>query len=200
MARRLNGGRLVIATHNAGKVREITHLLSPYSVEAVSAGMLRLPEPEETESNFEGNAKLKALHAAREAGLPALADDSGFCVEALLGAPGVYSADWAGPRKDFGRAMAMVHEGLTQSGVLKSRAWFVCVLALAWPDGHAELFRGEIHGRTAWPPRGARGFGYDPMFVPDGYSETFGEMEPEKKDAMSHRARAFQLLTAACLQ
>jgi XTP/dITP diphosphohydrolase len=198
MARAFAGGRLVIATHNPGKVREIGDLLRPFNVEAVSAGSLRLPEPEETESTFEGNARIKALSAARGSGSPALADDSGFCVDALTGAPGVYSADWAGPDKDFIRAMAMVHEGMTMAGVQESRAHFVCVLALAWPDGHVETFRGEVYGTTVWPPRGAYGFGYDPMFLPDGEALTFGEMEPGKKHEMSHRARAFEKLVKAC--
>jgi XTP/dITP diphosphohydrolase len=198
MARKFAGGRLVIATHNPGKVREIGDLLRPFAVEAVSAGSLHLPEPEETESTFEGNARIKAVSAARGSGLPSLADDSGFCVDALMGAPGVYSADWAGPRKDFGRAMAMVHEGLTLAKTPESRAHFVCVLAMAWPDGHVETFRGEVFGTTVWPPRGHRGFGYDPMFLPDGEALTFGEMEPGQKHAMSHRALAFDKLVKAC--
>lgn len=200
MARRFSGGRLVIATHNPGKVREIDDLLRPFEVEAISAGTLKLAEPEETESTFEGNARIKALAATRGSGLPALADDSGFCVAALHQAPGVYSADWAGPRKDFSRAMAMVHEGLSRAGVAHSRAYFVCVLALAWPDGHLDLFRGEVFGHTVWPPRGLNGFGYDPMFVADGETLTFGEMEPAAKHAMSHRAKAFSQLVAACFQ
>jgi XTP/dITP diphosphohydrolase len=200
MARRFAGGRLVVATHNPGKVREIRDLLRPFSVEPISAGELKLPEPEETESTFEGNARIKALSAARGSGLPALADDSGFCVAALMQAPGVYSADWAGPRKDFTRAMAMVHEGLMRAGVAQSRAHFVCVLAMAWPDDHVEIFRGEVYGHTVWPPRGANGFGYDPMFVPDGGVQTFGEMEPATKHEISHRARAFAQLVAACFQ
>jgi XTP/dITP diphosphohydrolase len=198
MARKFAGGRLVIATHNPGKVREIGDLMRPFAVEAISAGALHLPEPEETESYFEGNARIKALSAARGANLPALADDSGFCVDALMGAPGVYSADWAGPRKDFARAMTMVQEGLTHAGVRESRAHFVCVLALAWPDGHVEMCRGEVFGATVWPPRGANGFGYDPMFLPDGEALTFGEMEPGAKHAMSHRAKAFAKLVKAC--
>jgi XTP/dITP diphosphohydrolase len=198
MTRKLAGGRIVIATHNPGKVREINDLLRPFAVEAVSAGSLSLPEPEETESTFEGNARIKALSAARRSGSPALADDSGFCVDALTGAPGVYSADWAGPNRDFTRAMAMVHEGLAMAGVQESRAHFVCVLALAWPDGRLETFRGEVCGTTVWPPRGHHGFGYDPMFLPDGETLTFGEMEPGKKHQMSHRARAFDKLVKAC--
>lgn len=198
MQRKFTGERLVIATHNPGKVREIGDLLKPFKVQTLSAGSLRLAEPEETESTFEGNARIKALSAARGSGLPSLADDSGFCVDALLGAPGVYSADWAGPRKDFTRAMAMVHEGMTMAGVPESRAHFVCVLAMAWPDGHVAHFRGEVFGTTVWPPRGNHGFGYDPMFLPDGEPLTFGEMEPGKKHQMSHRARAFEKLVKAC--
>lgn len=198
MARKFAGGRLVVATHNPGKVREIEDLLRPFKVGAISAGALHLPEPEETESTFEGNARIKALSAARSSGCPALADDSGFCVDALLGAPGVYSADWAGPRKDFRRAMGMVHEGMAMAGVPESRAHFVCVLTMAWPDGHVEAFRGEVFGTTVWPPRGTHGFGYDPMFLPDGEPLTFGEMEPGKKHQISHRARAFEKLVKAC--
>jgi XTP/dITP diphosphohydrolase len=198
MARAFSGGRLVIATHNPGKGREISDLLRPFGVDAVSAGSLNLPEPEETESTFEGNCRIKALSAARLSGLPSLADDSGFCVDALMGAPGVYSADWAGPRKDFNRAMTMVQEGLTMAGVAESRAHFVCVLALGWPDGHMDLFRGEVFGTTVWPPRGHNGFGYDPMFLPDAEPLTFGEMEPARKHVMSHRARAFEKLVKAC--
>jgi XTP/dITP diphosphohydrolase len=198
MTRSFTGGRLVIATHNPGKVSEIGDLLRPYNVEAVSAGSLHLPEPEETESTFEGNARIKALSAAQRSGFPSLADDSGFCVDALMGAPGVYSADWAGPNKDFTRAMAMVHEGLGMAGVQESRAHFVCVLALAWPDGHLEIVRGEVYGTTVWPPRGNLGFGYDPMFLPDGETLTFGEMQPGAKHEMSHRARAFEKLVKAC--
>jgi XTP/dITP diphosphohydrolase len=198
MARRFAGGRLVIATHNPGKVREIGALLRPYAVEAVSAGALGLPEPAETETSFEGNAAIKALAAARASGLPALADDSGFCVAALDGAPGVVSADWAGPAKDFAAAMARVWARMQETGAATSRAHFVCVLALGWPDGHCDLFRGEVHGRTQWPPRGTLGFGYDPMFVPDGETMTFGEMDPAAKAEQSHRARAFSELVAAC--
>lgn len=198
MTRMLAGSKLVIASHNPGKVREIAELLEPLHVEVVSAAALGLAEPEETEPTFEGNALIKAQAAARGANLPALADDSGLCVEALAGAPGVLSARWAGPQKDFTLAMRKVHEELESAGATDTRAHFVCVLALAWPDGHAQTFEGKVHGRIVWPPRGTRGFGYDPIFVPDGHDQTFGEMDPEKKHAMSHRAKAFAKLVEAC--
>jgi XTP/dITP diphosphohydrolase len=194
MPRRFAGGRLVIASHNPGKIEEIAALLAPFRVEAVSAGALGLPEPEETGDSFEANAALKA-HAAAASGLPALADDSGLVVPALGGAPGIYSARWAGPAKDFGAAMARVERELGEGD---RNASFVAVLALAWPDGHAELFRGEAPGRLVWPPRGERGFGYDPMFVPQGGAMTYGEMAPAEKHQISHRARAFAQLVAAC--
>jgi XTP/dITP diphosphohydrolase len=197
MPRHLSGGRLVIASHNHGKVEEIAALLAPYGVEAASAGALGLPEPEETGDSFEANAALKAHAAAAGSGLAALADDSGLVVPALGGAPGIYSARWAGPDKDFAAAMARVEHEL---GDRDRTAWFVAVLALAWPDGHLASFRGEAPGRLVWPPRGERGFGYDPMFVPDGGSLTFGEMDPAEKHKISHRARAFVKLAAACLQ
>jgi len=197
MPRRFAGGRLVIASHNPGKVEEITALLAPFGVEAVSAAALSLPEPEETGDTFEANAALKAHAAAAASRLPALADDSGLVVPALGGAPGIYSARWAGPAKDFGAAMARVEREL---GDGDRSASFVALLALAWPDGHAELFRGEARGHLVWPPRGERGFGYDPMFVPEGGSSTFGEMEPAEKHQISHRARAFAKLVAACLR
>ncbi len=197
MARKLaRGARLVLASHNRGKLREIADLLRPHAVEIVSAGDLDLPEPEETEPDFAGNARLKALAAARACGLPALADDSGFCAAALNGAPGVLSARWAGPDKDFAVAMDRVHQGIGPDG--ETRAWFVCVLCLAWPDGHTESFLGRVDGQIAWPPRGTLGFGYDPMFVPAGASLTYGETDPEEKHATSHRARAFAQLLAAC--
>ena len=196
--RRLAGDRLVIATHNAGKLREIAELMRPFKVEAVGAGALGLPEPEETGSTFEANAELKALAAATRANLPALADDSGVVVPALGGAPGIYSARWAGPEKDFMAAMRRIEEGLR--GKADRSASFVAALTLAWPDGHRETFRGEVHGNLTWPPRGTRGFGYDPMFIPDGYDTTFGDMDPDAKHAISHRARAFQQLVAACLE
>ncbi len=197
MARRLETGRLVIASHNAGKLREIAALVAPFGVDAVSAGSLGLPEPEETGATFRANAELKALAAAQGAGLPALADDSGLVVPALAGAPGIHSARWAGPERDFALAMARVQEELGESA--DRSAHFVCALALAWPDGHRECFEGRVDGTLVWPPRGDRGFGYDPIFVPGGEILTFGEMDPAKKHAMSHRARAFEKLVAACL-
>ncbi|HEX7969016.1 MAG TPA: RdgB/HAM1 family non-canonical purine NTP pyrophosphatase [Stellaceae bacterium] len=196
MARRFAGDRLVIATHNAGKLKEIAELVAPFGVAVLSAAALRLPEPEETGGSFEANAELKALAAAKASGLPALADDSGLAVPALGGAPGIYSARWAGPDRDFGRAMALVEERL--AGHPDRRAVFVAALALAWPDGHIETFRGEVQGELVWPPRGKRGFGYDPIFVPEGGRLTFGEMDPARKHAISHRADAFRKLVAAC--
>ena len=196
MARRFAGGRLVIASHNPGKIVEIGELLSPYRVEAIGAGELGLAEPEETGVTFEENAELKARLATVASESPALADDSGLVVPALGGAPGIYSARWAGPGKDFRAAMERVHGEL---GDRDRTAHFVAVLAMAWPDGHIETFRGEVHGRLTWPPRGTRGFGYDPIFIPDGYTETFGELDPALKHRISHRARAFAKLVAACL-
>jgi XTP/dITP diphosphohydrolase len=198
MVRRFEGDRLVIASHNAGKVREIADLLRPYGVAVVSAAALGLPEPDETGDTFEANADLKALAAATASGLPALADDSGVVVPALGGAPGIYSARWAGPGKDFMVAMRKVEDGL--KGQDERSAHFVAVLSLAWPDGHVEHFRGEVHGHLVWPPRGDRGFGYDPIFVPEGGRLTFGEMEPAEKHAISHRARAFTQLVEACFR
>ena len=194
MTRRLDGKRLVIASHNAGKVGEIAELLAPFGIEGVAASTLALPEPEETGKTFLANAELKA-RAATVAGLPALADDSGLAVAALGGAPGIYSARWAGPGRDFARAMADVHERL---GDRPREAAFNAALALAWPDGHVESFEGRVEGRLVWPPRGDRGFGYDPIFVPEGHEETFGEMDPEAKARITHRARAFEKLAAAC--
>ncbi len=197
MARRLRKGRLVIASHNAGKLREIAELVAPFGVDAVSAGSLGLPEPEETGTTFKANAELKALAAAKGAGRPALADDSGLVVPALSGAPGIHSARWAGPERDFARAMARVEEEL--DGSEDRSAYFLCALALAWPDGHRESFEGRVDGTLVWPPRGTCGFGYDPIFLPEGETLTFGEMEPARKHAMSHRARAFARLVADCL-
>ncbi len=199
MTRKLRPGKLVIASHNEGKVREIAALLGPYGIAPVSAASLDLPEPEETGNSFVDNAELKARLAADLSGLPALADDSGLCVDALGGAPGIYSARWAGETKDFRVAMERVHQEVLAKGPEAGRdAHFVCALAVAWPeDGQCELFEGRVHGTLAWPPRGDRGFGYDPIFVPQGHAETFGEMEPAAKDAMSHRARAFAKLKAA---
>ena len=203
MARSLiPGERLVVATHNLGKLREIEVLVAPFGMSVVSAGALGLPEPDETGDTFEANALLKAAAAASASGLPALADDSGLAVEALGGAPGIYSARWAGPEKDFGAAMRSVEEKLAALGATSPaarRAYFVAVLALAYPDGSRDLFRGEVHGTLVYPPRGANGFGYDPMFVPDGHDTTFGEMEPGLKQSMSHRARAFALFAEARL-
>jgi len=198
-ARPFKGGRLVVASHNAGKLREIRDLLAPFGVDAVSAGDLGLPEPEETGSSFIANAELKALAAATAAGLPALADDSGLAVDALAGDPGIYSARWAGPARDFALAMRKVWQALPPD-CGDRRAHFVSVLTLAWPDGHRESFEGRVHGHLTWPPRGDRGFGYDPMFVPDGFDITFGEMEPALKHTISHRAVAFRQLIDACFR
>ena len=189
--------RLVLASHNSGKLREIAALVAPHGIEMISAGELGLAEPEETEADFAGNARLKAALAARAAGLPALADDSGFCIASLGGAPGVLSARWAGPAKDFDAAMARVQA--ESAGSADDRAWFVCVLSLAWPDGNTASFMGRVDGAKTWPPRGDRGFGYDPMFIPHGERRTYGEMPPEEKHAGSHRARAMAQLAAACL-
>jgi XTP/dITP diphosphohydrolase len=194
------GTRLVIATHNAGKLAEISALLAPLGVETVSAGQLGLPVPDETEDSFAGNAVLKARAAARASGLVALADDSGLCVAALGGAPGVHTADWAETPagRDWALAMGKVEEQLKALGPGASRvARFVCALALVAPDGEAHVFEGEVAGDLVWPPRGARGFGYDPMFMPHGYGETFGEMDPVAKHRISHRAMAFSALLAA---
>jgi len=189
------GERLVVASHNPGKVTEIEALLAPYGIQTVGAAALGLPEPEETGSTFEANAELKARAAAEASGLPALADDSGLVVPALDGAPGIYSARWAGPTKDFRIAMERVQRELDA----KDRsAYFVAVLALAWPDGEIASFSGEVHGRLTWPPRGERGFGYDPIFIPDGYDQTLGEIDPDLKHRIGHRARAFEKLVAAC--
>ncbi len=197
MARRLaRGARLVLASHNKGKLREIAALLHPLDIDVVSAGALGLPEPEETAPDFAGNARIKALAAATATGLPALSDDSGFCVAALGGDPGVYSARWAGPAKDFAAAMAQVNARIGANP--DRRAWFIAALCLAWPDGHTETFIGRIDGAAVWPPRGDRGFGYDPMFVPAGGGQTFGEMDPGAKHAVSHRARAFAQMLASC--
>lgn len=189
-------GRLVVASHNAGKVREIAALLGPFGVEPVSAGELGLPEPEETETTFTGNAALKARAAALASGLPALADDSGLEVFAIGGDPGVYSARWAGPNKDFSAAMQLVWEKLSAAGNDRS-ARFVCALALAQPDGSVETFEGEAQGTIVWPPRGEKGFGYDPIFEPLGLDRTFGEMTHEEKLPLTHRARAFEKLVAS---
>jgi XTP/dITP diphosphohydrolase len=195
-ARRWQGGPLVIASHNPGKVAEIGALLAPYGAEVISAAALGLPEPEETGLTFIDNALLKAHAAAAAAGMPALADDSGLAVVALDFAPGIYSARWAGPERDFSLAMEKVEQAL--SGKDDRRAAFLCALALAWPDGHAEAVEGRVDGTLVWPPRGKQGFGYDPIFQPIGYDLTFGEMAPEEKHAISHRADAFRQLVARC--
>jgi XTP/dITP diphosphohydrolase len=198
MARRLPAGaKLVLASHNPGKLAEIEELMRPHSVSMVSAAELGLPEPVEDAPDFVGNARIKALAAARASGLPALSDDSGFRVAGLDGAPGVLSARWAGPGKDFSQAMARVNAELGETA--ERRAWFVAALCLGWPDGHTDTFVGRVDGTAIWPPRGERGFGYDPMFLPGGATQTFGEMAPDAKHRLSHRARAFVQLLAACL-
>ncbi len=214
--RKLEPGRIVIASHNSGKVREIAELLGPYGVEPVSAAELDLPEPDEIGATFIDNADLKARAAADLSGLPALADDSGLCVEAIGDRPGIFSARWAlagdptvspeaGPgevagERDFALAMRRVHEALEAAGPDASRnAHFVCALALCWPDGHSEWFEGRVDGNLVWPPRGEKGFGYDPIFVPAGHDVTFAEMDPAEKHAISHRADAFRKLVAALL-
>ena len=189
--------KLVIASHNAGKVREIAALLAPFGVDVVSAAALGLPEPEETGTTYEANAVLKARAAADASGLPALADDSGLSVAALGGAPGIYSARWAGEPRDFAAAMAKVEAELQAKGATDRAAAFICALALAEPGGAAEVFEGRVEGTLVFPPRGENGFGYDPIFVAAGETDTFGEMDPAKKHAMSHRARAFEKLVAA---
>jgi XTP/dITP diphosphohydrolase len=202
-------GRLVIATHNAGKLREMRELLAPHGVEAVSAGELGLPEPPETGATFAANARIKAQTAAERARLPAFADDSGLAVDALGGEPGIHSARWAGPAKDFDAAMAEVDRRLRGHGAVTPaarRAHFVSALCVAWPDGHVEEFEARVDGTLVWPPRGAQGFGYDPMFLPDGLDRTFGELSAEEKHGLpphgrglSHRAHAFIKLAEACL-
>jgi XTP/dITP diphosphohydrolase len=197
MPRCFTGDRLIIASHNQGKVEEISALLAPFAIEAISAAALGIAEPEETGDSFEANAALKARAAAEASRLPALADDSGLVVPALGGAPGIYSARWAGPAKDFRVAMERVHAEL---GDRDRSARFVAVLALAWPDGGLELFRGEVSGRLVWPPRGEHGFGYDPIFMPQGGVATFGEIDPAEKHKISHRACAFAKLVEGCLR
>jgi XTP/dITP diphosphohydrolase len=195
--RKLKPGKLVIASHNQGKVREILEMLAPYGIEPVSAADLDLPEPDETGTTFLANAELKALQAADLTGLPALADDSGLCVDALGGEPGIFSARWAGETKDFKVAMQRVNDAIEATGPDASRdAHFICVLALAWPDGHVEWFEGRVDGTLVWPPRGTGGFGYNPIFVPEGSDQTFAEM-PDAKKAISHRAMAFEKMMAA---
>ncbi|GAA3704723.1 RdgB/HAM1 family non-canonical purine NTP pyrophosphatase [Sphingomonas cynarae] len=196
--RKLAPGRLVIASHNKGKVREIAALLEGRGLDVVSAGELDLPEPEETGTTFVMNAELKARAAADLSGLPALADDSGLCVDALGGDPGIFSARWGGETKDFCMAMTLVERALAATGPAPARtAHFVCALALAWPDGHVEWFEGRVDGTLVDPPRGDKGHGYDPMFVPDGHDRTFAEMDDATKNEISHRADAFRQLVAA---
>jgi XTP/dITP diphosphohydrolase len=205
MSRRLTG-KIVIATHNAGKLREMRELLAPHGVEAVSAGELGLGEPEETGSDFVSNALIKARAAARAANLPAFADDSGLCVDALDGAPGIYSARWAGEGKDFAAAMARIEEEV--KGSPSRRAHFVSALAVVWPDGEEAVFEGKVFGDLTFPTRGTAGFGYDPCFTPDGHARTFGEMTADEKhgipadgsEALSHRARAFRMMARALLE
>ncbi|HHS94489.1 MAG TPA: RdgB/HAM1 family non-canonical purine NTP pyrophosphatase [Rhodobacterales bacterium] len=201
MTRQFTDEKLVLATHNAGKVREIGALLAPFGVEVISAGDLGLEEPEETESTFAGNARIKAHFAAKESGLPALSDDSGIIVDALDGAPGVYTADWAEtPQgRDFVMAMTKVWTLLEEKNAPAPRtARFNATLCLAWPDGHDEVFEGQVEGQIVWPMRGENGFGFDPVFLPNGKSHTFGEMDPAEKHEMSHRAVAFEKLVRAC--
>ncbi|RKF23486.1 RdgB/HAM1 family non-canonical purine NTP pyrophosphatase [Altericroceibacterium spongiae] len=204
MTRQLGSGKLVIATHNAGKLKEIAALLEPYGLECISAGALGLPEPAETGTTFVENALIKAQAAAEASGLPALADDSGISAAALDGKPGVYTADWAErqwfegePGRDWYMAMGKVEGMLAAQGPDVSRdAWFSCVLAIAWPDGDHLVYEGRCNGKLTWPPRGTMGFGYDPVFVPNGHDRTFAELEPDEKRAMSHRSDAFAKLTA----
>lgn len=211
--RKLDTKTIIVASHNQGKIREIADLVAPFGFSAMSAADLNFAEPEETGTTFEENAAIKALASARASGLPGLSDDSGLVVDALDGAPGVYTADWAETgdgSRDFEMAMEKVEKALREKGVTGPDgrgARFVSVLCLAWPDGHTELFRGEVEGRVVWPPRGTAGFGYDPVFQPDGYERTFGEMTAEEKhgwrpggaDALSHRARAFKIFVETCL-
>ena len=193
----LAGARIVVATHNRGKLEEFAALLKPFGATAVSAGELGLAEPEETESTFAGNARLKAVHACKASGLIALSDDSGLCVDALNGEPGVYTADWAGPSRDWAQAMRLVEEKLQAAGAMtpaQRRAAFVCTLCVVWPDGEERLYEGRCPGHLVWPPRGTLGHGYDPVFAADGESQTFAELDPARKNRISHRARALEKL------
>lgn len=209
MHRRITG-QLVIATHNPGKLAEMRELLAPYGIAAISAGELGLAEPEETGDSFQGNARIKAIAAANASGLPAFADDSGLCVDALDGAPGIHSARWAGPSKDFLAAMTRIERLLQERGAItpdKRKAHFVSALCVAWPDGHVEEVEARVDGMLVWPPRGTAGFGYDPAFLPDGHQRTFGEMTSIEKHGLpplglrlSHRARAFVKLAEICLE
>lgn len=199
--RKFNGDTLLVATHNAGKLEEIAALLTPFGVSVVGAAEKGLAEPEETETSFVGNARIKAHAAARATGLPALSDDSGIEIDALSGAPGVYTADWAetGNGRDFVMAMTRAHDELLASGITPPwTARFCCTLVLAWPDGHDEVFPGKVDGQITWPMRGDQGHGYDPIFVPDGYDVTFGEMDRWEKNKISHRADAFAKLVQGC--
>ncbi len=198
MPRRFTEGRLVVASHNAGKVTEIGDLLAPYDLDVVSAAELNLPEPEETGTTFVANAILKAEAAVQGSNLPCLADDSGLAVAGLEGDPGIYSARWAGLERDFKAAMALVNDKLGDNP--NRRAYFISVLSLAWPDGHMENFEGRVYGTLVWPPRGRCGFGYDPMFMPDGHDKTFGEIPYDEKQRISHRAVAFQKLIDGCFR
>lgn len=198
--RKLVEKRLVIATHNRGKLKEFNELLAPFGMDAIAAGDLSLDEPEETGKTFEANAATKACAAAKASGMPALADDSGLAVTALGGAPGIYSARWAGPEKDFGAAMARVEKALKDLKTEDYSAKFVCVLCLAWPDGHTAFFRGEVTGTLSFPPRGNGGFGYDPIFTATGQNKTFAEIDPAEKQALSHRAAAFRDFETSCLK
>jgi XTP/dITP diphosphohydrolase len=199
--RKFDGDTLLVATHNVGKLEEIAFLMQPRSVRVIGAGDKGLPEPDETETSFVGNARIKAHAAATATGLPALADDSGIVIDALGGAPGVYTADWAetGSGRDFIMAMGKTHDRLRESGAPKPwTARFCCTLVLAWPDGHDEVFEGTVEGQIVWPMRGAQGHGYDPIFLPDGYALTFAEMDPAEKNRISHRADAFAGLIGGC--
>ena len=199
--RKFDGRRLLVATHNAGKLDEMRALLAPYGVEVVGAAEAGLAEPAETEDSFAGNARIKARAAVEATGLPALSDDSGICVDALDGAPGVRTADWAetGSGRDFGMAMRRTWDALEAVGApAPRRAQFRCTLVLMWPDGHDELFEGVLPGQVVWPPRGREGHGYDPIFMPDGHDVTLGEMTPEMKNSLSHRARAVEKLIGGC--
>jgi len=198
--RRFDGARLILASHNAGKLTEMTALLAPFEVSIQSAADLGLPEPEETGTTFVENAALKAVAAVQATGLPALADDSGLAVDRLNGEPGLHSARWAGPERDFAAAMRLVWEKLDAAAATDRSAHFLSVIVLAWPDGHQESFEGRVDGLLVWPPRGSGGFGYDPMFQPVGHHRTFGEMSAAEKKALSHRAIALGQLTDACFQ
>ena len=202
MTRKLEAGKLVIASHNQGKVREIQELLAPLGMEVISAGDLNLPEPVEDGETFIDNSIIKSLAAAKASGLPAMADDSGLAVNILGGAPGIYSARWAGPKKDFSKAMQKIQDAIEEYDTIEAKAdrsaSFICALSLAWPDGHTEVFEGKVSGQMVWPARGSSGFGYDPTFQPDGYDITFGEMDPAEKHEISHRADAFKQLVNAC--